>query len=86
MIGAACAVGYLILRERVERRADAAIQAAMVGAAVSRAMGSDQPIPDGPTLVDEALDRFDAMLVAPPEQITMDPDKYVLLQALGLRE
>lgn len=79
-------MAYLILRERAERRADAAILAVCTGAAVARAMGSDVEIPDGPSLVDEALDRFDAMLVAPPEQLTTDPDKYVLMQALGLRE
>lgn len=86
LIGAVCAVAYLILRERAERRADSAILAAMVSVGVARAMGSDQPMPDGPSLVDDALERFDTMLVAPPEVVTADPDTYVLLQALGLRE
>lgn len=86
MIGAVCAVSYLILRERAERRADAAILAVTIGASVGRAMGSDVDIPDGPALVDEALDRFDAMLVAPPEALTVNTDQYVLMQALGLRE
>lgn len=86
MIGAVCAVSYLILRERAERRADAAILAVTIGASVGRAMGSDVEIPDGPSLVDDAMDRFDAMLVAPPEEVTADPDQYVLMQALGLRE
>lgn len=76
----------MLLRERVERRVDAAVTAAMVGASVSRAMGSDVEMPDGPALVDEAMDRFDAMLVAPPEQVTTDPEQYTLMRALGLRE
>lgn len=61
-------------------RWDAQANAVLTAALVARAMGSEVEIPD-PT---QLRDANDAALRAQPKEET-DPDKSVLLQALGLR-
>jgi len=69
-----CAVAYVMVLDRIERRCDAFTQAA----AVSRAMGGEAEIPD----FDEIRDKFDRWLCEQPAEL--DPDDAALREALGL--
>lgn len=72
-----CAVVYAMWVERWDAQTNAVLTAALV----ARAMGADVQIPD-PVQLREAND---AALRAEPKGEETDPDRLVLLQALGLR-
>lgn len=52
----------------------------MIAASLTRALGGDVEVPD----LQRIRADFDAWLSSPPEAVA-DPDRYVLMQALGLR-
>lgn len=70
-----CAVVYAMFVERW----DAAANAVLTAALVARAMGSEVQVPDLVAM----REANDAALREEPEET--DPDKWVLLRALGLR-
>lgn len=69
-----CAVAYTLLTDRLERRVLA--QYTVAGIAAALGGGGDLPDPD------QARADFDTALAAEP--VAVDPDKQVLLTALGL--
>jgi len=70
-----CSIAYVLMLDELHRQ----VSTAQLAAALQRAMGADVEVPDWFALRAE----FDRRLVEAPPSVA-DPDRAVLLEALGL--
>ena len=70
-----CSIAYVLMLDELHRQ----VSTAQLAAALQRAMGADVEVPDWFALRQE----FDRQLVEAPPSVA-DPDRAVLLEALGL--
>jgi hypothetical protein len=71
-----CSISYVLLLDELHKQ----VATAQTAAALQRALGADVEMPDWFAI----REQFDRGLVAPPAEVD-DPDRLVLLKALGLR-